>query len=647
MVVEAESVDLTDARIAYEQRDWTCAREMFSLVEAGALSGEDLENWGYAALWERDLDESILLFERAADAFRDEGEADREAFAVLRNAQLGLMGGNETLVGVALARAERLLDGVPECEAHALRGWGMANQVSAVDVEAATPMLEDALAGARRVGSPTVEALALMSLAHNSIRNGAVRDGLQMIDAAATLALSDDVGQLAVGAVLCSTIFAHRDVGDWKRAGEWADATQRWLDRTRVSIFPGLCRVHRCEVARVRGELSNAEQDATLGCEELAQLNKPMAGYGFHELGEIRLRRGDLHGAEVAFRRAVEFGSDAQPGLGRLRLVRGDAVGALRALEDALAGTGDRAIANRPYVLPVVVSAALEVGDVDRARGAAVQLGELAELYDADAHRAAAEQSQGEVALRVGSLDAARSHLRRAWELWCAVDAPYEAASARVLLADAAIAAQDAETARFEIESARVTFERIGARVAVPDVERRLLGLGRSLDAGERVERTFMFTDIVNSMRLQTAMGDQAWDRLLAWHDRALREVIHANRGEEVKHEGDGFFVVFSAFEDAARCGISIQGLLALQRDEQGFVPEVRIGIHAGPATARAGDYYGRVVSEAARITSAAGPGEVLCTNAELPPGVVRLESRRLDLKGIDQPIEVHVIGSR
>ena len=49
----------------------------------------------------------------------------------------------------------------------------------------------------------------------------------------------------------------------------------------------------------------------------------PIAGVGFHEIGEIRLRIGDLDGAEEAFAQAHQRGNDAQPGLALLQLARG------------------------------------------------------------------------------------------------------------------------------------------------------------------------------------------------------------------------------------------------------------------------------------------------------------------------------------
>lgn len=68
---------------------------------------------------------------------------------------------------------------------------------------------------------------------------------------------------------------------------------------------------------------------------------------------------------------------------------------------------------------------------------------------------------------------------------------------------------------------------------------------------GARQVRTFVFTDIVDSTRLVELLGDEAWEDLLRWHDRTLRAAFTQHAGEEVKHEGDGFFVSRDALDAA------------------------------------------------------------------------------------------------
>ena len=60
-----------------------------------------------------------------------------------------------------------------------------------------------------------------------------------------------------------------------------------------------------------------------------------------------------------------------------------------------------------------------------------------------------------------------------------------------------------------------------------------------------------MFTDIVGSTALIDAVGDEAWGRLLAWHDSTVRALLGEHRGREIHHAGDGFFVGFGSADAA------------------------------------------------------------------------------------------------
>jgi class 3 adenylate cyclase len=154
--------------------------------------------------------------------------------------------------------------------------------------------------------------------------------------------------------------------------------------------------------------------------------------------------------------------------------------------------------------------------------------------------------------------------------------------------------------------------------------------------------RVFMFTDIVGSTPLVAALGDEAWNRLLAWHDRTLREVFRAHRGQEVDHAGDGFFVVFAGAADALRCAEDLQRRLERHRREAGFAPQVRVGVHLAEATHADGGYQGHGVHLAARIGAAAAGGEVLLSRAVLEaagPGFAAGEARSVSLKGVSEPV--------
>lgn len=138
-------------------------------------------------------------------------------------------------------------------------------------------------------------------------------------------------------------------------------------------------------------------------------------------------------------------------------------------------------------------------------------------------------------------------------------------------------------------------------------------------------------------------LGDAAWGQLLSWHDQALRSLFAEHGGEEVKQIGDGFFVAFERPAPAFDCAVAIQRTLAKHRQEHGFAPQVRIGIHEAEATRTGADYEGRGVHEAARIGALAVGGEILASTRTIGP-LDRLrvsEPRMVTLKGFSEPCEV------
>jgi DNA-binding NarL/FixJ family response regulator len=120
-------------------------------------------------------------------------------------------------------------------------------------------------------------------------------------------------------------------------------------------------------------------------------------------------------------------------------------------------------------LLPAYIEIMLAKGDVQEARGACRELEQLAENIDADVVRALAAQGRGAVELCEGDARAALAPLRRAFEAWQQVEAPYAAARVRVLLALSCQSLGDEETSALELGAARAAFQQLGA---APDLAR-------------------------------------------------------------------------------------------------------------------------------------------------------------------------------
>ena len=642
--------DLVEAaREALDRHAWKEAFDLFSRADgAGDLAPEDLELYGQAAWWAGEADTMIDIRERAYAGFQSAAKATR---AGLMAVQLAMDYSHRLQGSVSagwLNRATQLLEEHPDSieRAYLHRLEAIVAHQGHGDHEGALEHIGKVLDIASRAGDRDLQAMALLDQGRILVAMGRLNEGQALMDEAMVAAVGGDVGPYATGIIYCNMIGSCQRIADYRRAGDWTEAAKRWCERQSINGFPGVCRVHRAEIVRLRGAWAEAEAEARQACDELARHNLlDLAGEGFYEIGEIRLRMGDLPAAEGAFHQAHEMGKEPHPGLDLLRLAQGKAESAAASLRRALAEPADDL--GRARLLPAHVEVSLVVGDVAAAREAADELSVTAERFGTQALHALASHAEGAVLLAEGDPREALDRARHALKLWREADAPYEAAGSRLLLARASRALGDEDTAVLELRAARSAFEKLGALL---DVRRASEALAEGDVAAARVLRTFMFTDIVRSTNLVEAIGDEAWEDLVRWHDQALRACFARHRGQEVDHAGDGFFVAFEDPASAVECAVDVQRSLAEHRRSAGFAPQVRIGLHTAEATERGSDYGGKGVHQAARVGALAEGGEILATEeavAAVAGRYVADAAREVRLKGIAEPVRVAALNWR
>lgn len=123
-----------------------------------------------------------------------------------------------------------------------------------------------------------------------------------------------------------------------------------------------------------------------------------------------------------------------------------------------------------------------------------------------------------------------------------------------------------------------------------------------------------LFTDVESSTELAAALGDTRWSAIINAHFRDLEEIVHRHRGQFVKSLGDGTLSSFASAKHALSAAMDMQAKLAAAETEPHL--GLRIGIHTGDVVQARGDFFGAVVNKAARITSAAGAGEIFASEA-------------------------------
>ena len=466
----ASEGSLAAGRDAVARHEWEAAFESLSAADAAEpLEPGDLELLGEAALWADWHDASFAANERAFQGYMRAGNR-RRAAVVAVSLTIHYVARLDLAVAAGwYQKAQRLLEGeesAPE--------YGYLALVTALFCEAQGDWdgVHDAagtiLEIARREDNADLEAVGLTFQGLFLSRRGETADGTKLLDEAMASAVGGGLSMLATGIVYCRMMCACLDQFDYRRAGEWTEVVDRCGATTGMGGFPGDCRTHRVAVLIKRGALDDGEREALLACAEADTFDRAHTGLASYELGEIRLRRGDLDGADDAFKRAHEHGVVPQPGLSLLHLAHGDAAAARSSIDTALRDPSLDRLA-RARLLPSYVEITLADGDHDAARAAVAELEEIAELYAMPALGAAASHARGELELATGNADKAAARLQSAYRLWQTVEAPYESARSRSALAEALLKLGDLESCSLELNAATSMFERLGA---LPDLAR-------------------------------------------------------------------------------------------------------------------------------------------------------------------------------
>ena len=648
-------------RDAVGRHAWAEAMESLAAADKdGGLAPDDLELLGTSAWWAGHPDEATGALERAFAGYE---EAGRREDAGRVAATLAYQAFRRLSFAVGGGWVGRRIGSSRACPMRRIRAQlGVYQTLQTLmegRIESGIELADQTMAEARRLDNKDALYMAMSFKGYAEVMSGRWQSGIALIDEAAAAASTGRLDLRVASDIYCNTIAACRNAGDLGRAAQWTDEAERWMARQSVGGYPGsvrcIGRSSRCFAASgprpSRPPARRASSSSGSG-------SMDAVGFAQYQVGEVRLRMGDLDAAGEAFDRAYEFGHDAMPGLALLHLARGELGDAQRAIERALAAaSGTGALSNRATrgrLLPAQVDIALAAGDLHAAGLAVEELETIATDFEQPLFAAGAMTARGELLLGEDKPTEASPILGQSWRLWRTTDLPYESARARLRYAEALAAEGDQATARRDLLAARAVFEKLGATLDLQRVD-ALLGAdgGRPAPApaGERATKTFMFTDIVTSTDLIGVIGDEAWNALLEWHDRELRSAVAQHRGEVVNHTGDGFFVAFERATDAIDCAIDIDRRLVRHRREHGFAPQVRIGLHTAEATRRGSNYSGQGVHVAARVGAAAGAAEILATSAVLAGSAearfTLSEPRMLSLKGVVDPVEVRTVDWR
>lgn len=464
--------EMEEGRKAFAEHKWADAFAHLSAAAREApLEIEDLERQAEAAYLSGRATESVDLWAEAHHDCVRRVDIPRAARCAFWLAFILLNGGQFARGGGWVDRAQRLLqDSDHDCveRGYLLYCTALRSVFEGDAADAQEGFGEAGLIGAR-FNDPQLITLARIGEGRSFIYLGEIAKGVALLDEAMVAVGASEISPIATGDAYCTVIDGCHELSDVRRTYEWTAALSSWCEsQPQLILYHGICLVHRAEIMHLRGEWSEAMAELEGALLRLADPVGPRAlGAAFYLRGELYRLRGEFDKSAEAYRQANELGREPQPGLALLRLAQGRVEAAMAAIDRVMQEASDPI--TRSKILGPYVEIALASGDVQAAKAAAGELSSIADDLGTLFLRAAAAHASGNVLLAEEEPQRALVSLRRAWTRWRDLEASYETAAVRVLIAMACRAMGDEDGAEMELDAALSVFEGLGAS---PDVRR-------------------------------------------------------------------------------------------------------------------------------------------------------------------------------
>jgi class 3 adenylate cyclase len=164
---------------------------------------------------------------------------------------------------------------------------------------------------------------------------------------------------------------------------------------------------------------------------------------------------------------------------------------------------------------------------------------------------------------------------------------------------------------------------------------------------------SFVFTDLVDSARLFSDVGDVAAYQVVREHYAILGEAMRKHDGTIVKTRGDGVHAAFLTPDAALLASIDMQKSIEQFNNESSRDPiAIRIGINSGSSISvnlnDRLDYYGKTVNLAARLEGEGGAGDITMSRSFVEdPAVAEIllryeqREREAQFKGFNEPLAI------
>ncbi|MCH8503390.1 MAG: LuxR C-terminal-related transcriptional regulator [Ectothiorhodospiraceae bacterium] len=493
----ASSPRLASAFEALERGEWGAAREAFEEALAVHESADAYEGLSWAAMGLDDGEQAIRARQQAYRLYRDAGDNISAArMAIWAGKDHEDFRGEPAVARGWRQRAHRLLRDQPLAPEH---GWlalmeCWATLESGEDCAWVQQRACEAINVAEHCDEPDIGIVARAVEGLARVGVGQVDDGMKRLDESATAVFGGELRhEIWSLPVFCLLIFACQRVRDLSRAAQWCERMGEAAERIRHMGSQGICRTHYASILTSSGQWDEAETALAEAAECFAASWPPRVIEAKVRLAELHRRQGRHELAKTEFSR-FDWHPLAMLGLAELALDAGQYDEADALVARFLRQIPESNRLSRAPGLELLVRILTTSGDIRRASGAMGELDALAATAGTDPLRGAACFAQALVARASGDTDRARAGLEDAVTLFGRGGTPFEAARARLELANLLMSGGELEPARNEAVAARQALEDLGAVSMLQRADRLLARINEQLAAGNHDAGTAMLT---------------------------------------------------------------------------------------------------------------------------------------------------------
>ena len=257
----------------------------------------------------------------------------------------------------------------------------MYQHEAAGDLAAAAAAAAAALEIGQRFGDADLFALAAAGQGYMLMKQGRVKEGLGLLDEAMVAVTTGELSPIPTGLVYCGVILACQEVYELGRAREWTAALTRWCaDQPDLVAFTGRCLVHRAEIMQLEGAWPDALEEARRAAIASRKRGIPTRVWpSTARESSIACRASSRRPRRPTGRRAGQAGSRSRawPSCGWHREGR-------MPPPPRSAARPERSLSRSSVrdCWPPTSEIMLAVDDLDDARNACRELGEIAESYE-------------------------------------------------------------------------------------------------------------------------------------------------------------------------------------------------------------------------------------------------------------------------